>query len=299
MSVRIAVVACALAALASPPARGAFPPGGDAPGACAGAFWADVVGTGTVDVVWGRFAPERIYGLAEADTLIGSHTRASCLFGGSGSDQLFLGQGGGVALGEEGRDLIVGSPKSDALAGGDSSDAIFGGAGHDVLRGDAATDALDAGPGDDALVTDDGNPELVTCGEGEDIVYADRADVLFGCERWRLTGPPLRQRHLDRDVGRARTTFRANFVSPERAPRGRFRVMVASPECGGPHQLARSRALRRGQRTTLRLRPPGGRWCAGAYVGAIIRSAPCPTGLRCPTRPPAQPLAWLAFVVKR
>ena len=293
--------ACALATLSASPAltRAEFEPGREAPGACAGEFWTDVVGSTAVDLVWGRLAPERIYGLSDADTLIGSPTRASCLFGGTGSDSLYLGAGGGVALGEAGRDLLVGSPKSDALAGGGSGDVILGGAGNDVLRGDAATDAMDAGPGDDAIVADDGLPEVVACGPGSDTVFADRSDVLLDCEKWRLTGRPLLQRHLDRARGGRRTAFKAGFVSPENAPPGRFRVIVAAPGCEqGPVEVARSPRLRRGARTTLRLRPPAGGWCPGAYVGAIVRSGPCPAGMRCPARPPAQPLAWLAFVIR-
>jgi hypothetical protein len=56
--------------------------------------------------------------------------------------------------------------------------------------------------------------------------------------------------------------------------------------------------LRRGQHTRLRLEPPAGGWCPGAYIGTIVRSAPCPPRMHCPTRPPAEPLAWLAFVIR-
>lgn len=295
------VLAALLAALALVPvaARAGYQPGGPTPAACTGALWSEKIGTLGLDIVVGAARPERLYGLTGTDWLVGSDTRASCMFGGQGNDVLTLGRGGGVALGEWGRDLLVGSGKTDALSGGKGPDTILAGAAADVLRGGAGVDGFDAADGDDLVQSVDGVAEVVDCGAGADTALADRADVLLGCEAWRLEGRPLARRLLDRARGGRGATFAANFVSPERAPPGLFRVIVAAGGCAqGAIEVARSPALRRGQRAVLRLRPPGGRWCRGAYAGAIVRTPPCPPRVVCGAQPPAEPLAWVAFVIR-
>lgn len=305
MGSRFAMLLITLGLLAAPAsagerARGAgFTPGGDAPMMCSGEIWTDRVGTPDIDVVWGERRPQRLYGLSGTDWLIGSDTRASCLFGGDGNDVLVLGTGGGIAIGEEGRDLIHGATKTDGLSGGPGEDKLKGGPAGDVLRGDEGLDMLVGQGGDDILDARDGVPEIVDCGPGADTALADRSDVLMGCERRHLRGRALPLRKLNRRKGGSRTVFKARFVSPEWAPRGRFRVLVAAPGCEqGRIQVARSRALRRGQHAVLRLRPPRGGWCPGAYSGAIVRTTPCPAGEACPGPPPPEPLARLGFLVR-
>ena len=299
MRSRCITLLCALALVAPASASAEFLPGGPAPAICTGAFWTDLVGTAASDLVVGHTRPQRIYGLSDADFLVGSHTRASCLFGGTGSDSLYLGRGGGVVLGEEGRDLLMGSAMSDALTGGPSGDVLVGGDADDVVRGDEAVDTLHGGAGADVVLAQDGLAEVVDCGEGDDLAYADRADVLFGCEGWKLDGPPLRQKRLGQRSGRTSTVFRGSFTAPIDAAAGRFKVLVAGARCGAPVTAWSSPAVRRGRVIGMELRPPEGGWCRGPHVGALIRENPCPPQALCPAASPATPLAWLAFGVRR
>ena len=296
---RLAGILFAVLAVAAPSAQAGYRPGQAAPGSCSGAMFSDSVGTLAAEMLAGGRKPQRIYGLTGADWLVGSPTRASCLFGGQGDDVLTLGTGGGIALGEDGRDLLTGSALIDALDGGDGGDTLIGGPAGDVLRGGRGVDALAGGPGDDLIEAADGRAEIVSCGLGADTVYGDRADVLLGCEKWRLKGPELRHKRLDRAVGNRRTVFAAPFSPPRAAPAGGYQVIVAAGGCAGDPVVAwTSPALKRGESDALILSPPEGGWCPGTYSGAVVYMPACPPRHACATPPPAEPLAWLAFVVR-
>jgi hypothetical protein len=296
---RLAGILLAVLAVAAPAAQAGYVPGGASPNACSGSFFSDRIGTLAAEMLAGERKPQRIYGLTGADWLVGSPTRASCLFGGQGDDVLMLGKGGGIALGEDGRDFITGSPLVDALDGGDGGDLLTGGDSGDVLRGGRGIDALEGGQGDDLLDATDGRAEIVSCGLGADTVYGDKADVLLGCEKWDLKGEPLRQKRLDTAVGGRRAVFAAPFTAPATVPAGGFQVIVAAGGCPGAPVVAwRSPALERGEGDALILKPPKGGWCPGTYSGAVVRAPACPKRHACAAPPPAEPLAWLSFVVR-
>ncbi len=299
MGVRPLTLALTLLALSAAPASAGYVPGGDLPGACQGEVFTDTIGTLTDDIVPGAGKPQRVYGLTGTDWLLGSDTRAACLFGGQGDDILTLGKGGGVALGEDGADWLTGSTKDDALSGGEGPDTMHGGGGADVLRGGRAIDGFDGGEGNDLLDSADGRPELVVCGAGEDTAMADGADVLMGCEKRSGVGKLLRRKQLVDHEGGARSVFRLRFVVPEAAGAGEYKVLLAGPSCwDGLREAAGWGAVRTGQVTRLGMRPPTGGWCKGPYAGTIVRARPCPEGRTCATPRPVEPLAILSFLVK-
>ena len=76
-----------------------------------------------------------------------------------------------------GSDVVWGKGGSDELRGGRGSDRLAGGNGGDVLLGSA---------GDDLFSARDGWVDTISCGEGFDVVVADRRDhVSADCERVR------------------------------------------------------------------------------------------------------------------
>ena len=298
MGVRPLATALILLALSAATAHAGYVPGGETPGACNGPFFSDTIGTLEDDIVPGAGKPQRVYGLTGTDWLLGSDTRAACLFGGQGDDVLTLGKGGGVALGEDGADWLTGSTMDDALSGGNGPDTLQGGAGSDVLRGGRGVDGFDAGAGNDLLDSADGRPELVVCGDGDDTAVADGVDVLMGCEKRGGVGKLLRRKHLSAESGGKRTTFRLRFVGPEAAGAGEYKILLAGPSCWkGLREVTAWGAVRTGQVTNLGMRPPEGGWCAGPYAGAIVRARPCPEGRTCATPRPVEPLAILSFLV--
>ena len=293
-------IALTLLFLSAATAQAGYVPGGDLPGACRGENFTDTLGTLGDDIVPGAGKPQRVYGLTGTDWLLGSDTRAACLFGGQGDDVLTLGKGGGVALGEDGADWLTGSTKDDGLSGGAGPDTLNGGGGGDVLRGGRAIDGFDGGEGDDLLDSADGRPELVVCGPGNDTAVADGADVLMGCEKRTGVGPLLRRKQLEDDEGGARSVFRLRFVVPESAGAGEYKVLLAGPECwDGLREVAGWGAVRKGQVTRIGMRPPEGGWCKGPYAGTIVRARPCPEGRECVTPRPVEPLAILSFLVRK
>jgi hypothetical protein len=286
---------CALTATA----QAGYVPGQDVPGACKGDFFTDRIGTPADDAVPASGKAQRVYGLTGTDWMVGSDTRATCLFGGQGDDVLTLGKGGGIALGEDGADLLNGSSKDDALSGGEGPDIMTGGAGNDALRGGRGIDGFDGGDGDDLLDSADGRPELVVCGGGTDTAVADGADVLVGCERRGGVGKLLRRKHLLSENGGQWSIFRMRFVAPEAASAGQYRILLAGPSCWeGLRQAAALGDVRTGQVTRLGMRPPEGGWCAGPYAGTLVRERPCPPDRTCVAPRPVEPLAILSFRVK-
>jgi Ca2+-binding RTX toxin-like protein len=107
-------------------------------------------------------------------------------FGGPGNDTL---------TGTNGPDTLVGGPGSDDLEGLRGPDRLFGGPGDDLLfdgedRG-GARDILVGGSGDDILLPGQSVPrqDVANCGTGTDTAFADRTDIVIGCERV-LSRPP-------------------------------------------------------------------------------------------------------------
>jgi hypothetical protein len=83
---------------------------------------------------------------------------------------------------------MFGNEGDDRLSGGSGADRLTGGSGDDELEGGAGSDRLAGGSGDDRITSADDRRETVSCGAGRDVVRADRADRLSGCERVRTSG---------------------------------------------------------------------------------------------------------------
>lgn len=112
-------------------------------------------------------------------------TYRSQLVGREGNDVIEGGEGEDTAEGGDGADRVSGAGGRDALGGGADDDQLFGGAGPDVLQGGVGVDVADAGAGDDELRVRDGVADRALCGDGNDRVLADPADVAGveeGCE---------------------------------------------------------------------------------------------------------------------
>lgn len=253
---------CAAALLVPAAAAHAGVRPGSPPPICASDAFTDQVGTSAGERLTSTGPPQRLYALGGDDELVGSATRASCLFGGSGDDLLYLDAGGGVAWGEEGADVIFGSLFGDVFAGGTGNDTIL------------------ANDGDDKITSRDRLGELVLCGDGDDIVAGDRADVLVACESATLTGTGLPELvPVPRRTGR-RGAVRVTVTVPQTTRAGKYTLLLLTPAggrrcAGGPLQvgsLPRPNArVRRGQSVRVTLPAPELGWCSGTIRVAVLR----------------------------
>jgi hypothetical protein len=302
---RAVALAALLVAVLAAPAAASYAPGAP-PDVCAGNVFSDQIGTEGRDVLHAARRPERLWGLAGADVLRGSSTRASCLLGGRDSDILALGAGGGVAFGEHGSDLLTGSPLDDVLDGGSGNDSLLGGEGRDVMVGGDGADGYAAGAGDDLIASDDGRAEVVDCGDGADLVSADRSDALLGCEAAARSGPLLPELLPVPSAARRDQIVRVRFRAPEAATTGAYRLVLVrgphGPGCPAPGlELTRlpgwGSKILAGRRVTVGLRPPPGGWCTGEVFAVLVVARPCASVRGCAAAPPAQPLARVSFLV--
>ena len=101
----------------------------------------------------------------------------------------FGGPGNDILTGTNGPDTLVGGSGDDTLDGLPGPDQIFGGPGDDfVADGEdsgGARDILVGGSGDDTLLPGQFMPrqDVANCGTGIDTAFADRTDIVIGCER--------------------------------------------------------------------------------------------------------------------
>jgi hypothetical protein len=256
-----ALAAAVTLSLVAAPAPASIEPG-HPPATCAGNVFADQIGTQRANRMKATAGkPERLYGLGGDDRLRGAITRAACLFGGPGNDVLDLAGGGGVAYGEAGGDVFIGSEVNDQL---------FGGAGLDLF---------DAGDGDDRIESTDGRPEVVYCRDGNDLVTADRVDVLIACETVVVNGPDAERLHVGGRPAGPKETVEVAMEAPFAGRRGDYRVVLVTGALGadcvdGPVEIGRapqSGRIKAGQRLRLKVRPPRGeRWCSGAEKAAVL-----------------------------
>jgi hypothetical protein len=237
------------------------PPPAPPPAICRSAAFVDVVGTPGADRLAAFSRATRVWGLGGADRLTGSPARASCLLGGRGNDLLFLDGGGGVAYGNRGRDFVFGSDLGDVIDGGRDQDEVA------------------AGNGDDKVGSRDGRAEVVDCGPGADIVKADRADVLIGCESTNLAGKPLP--HVKVRPRRVGPSGSVRFKLPATAA---YRVLYID-SCRIPGEV-----VAQTHRRVVRLRRPALGWCPGRARLAVVRDPGY-------SLPPV-PVARLAFTVR-
>ena len=123
------------------------------------------------------------------------------LFGDGGNDVLFGNGGNDYVDGEDGDDELHGGPGDDQIYGRNDNDVILGNEGNDYLEGDRGDDTINGGPGndriygnlgidtiagdegDDRINVVDGLADKVSCGDGNDVVFADPADIVASdCE---------------------------------------------------------------------------------------------------------------------
>jgi Ca2+-binding RTX toxin-like protein len=94
--------------------------------------------------------------------------------------------------GGDGADTLTNSTSTaSTLSGGDGNDSLEGGSGSDTLRGNQGIDTLSGGAGDDFVDVRGDRGDIVNCGEGDDTVRADGADLVASdCETVDRGGAP-------------------------------------------------------------------------------------------------------------
>ena len=155
-----------------------------------------LLGNAGNDILGGGAGNDQLDGGAGDDILAGSDG-SDTLTGGDGNDtatyaasnagvQVVLdGKPGDGAPGENDNVMTenaVGSAADDGLIGNAGPNTLTGGDGNDRLLGGKGSDVLDAGAGDDIIQSLDGVKDNVACGDGEDGVVSDRADVRTKCD---------------------------------------------------------------------------------------------------------------------
>jgi PKD repeat protein len=120
------------------------------------------IGTDQDDIIYGTSGPDNIYG-------------------GNGSDIIYGDSGDDYIGGGNGEDIIFGEGGNDVIIGGNGRDELYGGEGDDELRGENGSDTLDGGPGADEISGDNGS-DSIYC-DGEDKIDGGRGkDEIIGCE---------------------------------------------------------------------------------------------------------------------
>lgn len=214
---------------------------------------------------------------------------------GEAGDDVILGQPGDDMLnGDDGSDIISGGVGDDRLRGGAGDDALYGKWGDDLLVGGGGRDLLSGAAGDDNIGSLDGRADRVSCGEGDDVVMADLADLVAAdCEIVEREEPraaahaaasaaaTTRDSQLDYDrLGPIRigmTLAEARRASGQ--PLAYADSIAARPGCGyanvQPRSLGVSLGVLRGVVVTIQLRrsPIGVRGGAriGDSLGALKR----------------------------
>ncbi|HXD59236.1 MAG TPA: calcium-binding protein, partial [Thermoleophilaceae bacterium] len=151
---------------------------------------------------------DRLYGGRGDDTLTGNPGLGKDrmfggpgndnITGGAGPDRLHGGDGNDVSNGGNGNDLMSGGKGDDQQHGGMGNDRIFANLGVDeswgddgnddlwaMARGDVqgpndtTGDTLHGGNGNDTFHVRDGEADNIDCGDGNDRVIADFADVIM------------------------------------------------------------------------------------------------------------------------
>jgi hypothetical protein len=175
----------------------------------------NLVGTSGNDTLTGSDGANTLEGGPGNDTLDGG-AGDDTLIGGLGADSFSGGEGvdtvsyadaiapvsasiDGVAndgLPAEGDNVqsdvenLVGGGAGDTLTGDDGANSLDGGPGNDTLDGHGGADVLTGGTGDDTITSRDDAVDQVACGDGADVVTADRTDVSSAdCETVALPDP--------------------------------------------------------------------------------------------------------------
>lgn len=112
----------------------------------------------------------------------GSHLFKSAdnVFGGSGNDQIYTGDGNDCADGGTNADYIDAGDGNDIVVGGTGVDTLYGGNGNDTIDGGTDNDYIEAGDGDDEV--DGGtNADTIEGNAGNDVLDGNAGnDLLYG-----------------------------------------------------------------------------------------------------------------------
>lgn len=173
------------------------------------------------------------------DDIIRATANVTSTLAGNGGDDALAGRESDAELsGGDGRDLLAGAALVNNLQGGDGNDTLIGlvaspfgtgsmdggagsdlvafaaenavawtintGAGPDVVLASGHGDTISAGGGPDLVNARNGVVDTVGCGAGPDLVFADREDVLSGCELVLRTAPPFGDPRVTPAITRAR-----------------------------------------------------------------------------------------------
>jgi Ca2+-binding RTX toxin-like protein len=143
----------------------------------------------------GTDGPDKLRGNNRADTLVGKGGN-DVLSGLAGRDQLLGGRGkdwllsGNKNFFGTGDKKLVAGPGNDGIHAGQGSDYVEAGAGNDLMidgsLSESSHDNFAGGEGNDVIIVNHtpAFEDRVVCGEGFDVVGADRKDVVASnCEK--------------------------------------------------------------------------------------------------------------------
>ena len=251
-----------------------------------------IAALGGADCLDGSGGSDGLDGGAGNDVLIAGTpapgSRGTQLRGGAGDDRLIGVEGDEEADGGEGSDSIQTGAGNDQIFDSgdqraDEEDRVDAGPGNDTIAVNHGPDAITAGEGDDMISAANGAMDAIDCGAGTDRVEADFNDTLSGCERG---APRNAVRSVSPRVGRRTTRFRVRFRRPLTVADDNstiFSIRVTPPpgtpcERSRPVEVWETSQQRLGRRLrSARLRPPGRRWCRGAYTGELYESFSSPS----------------------
>lgn len=134
-----------------------------------------------IDGLWlpENIVPAVVNGTDEDDVLA-AFGQYNFLFGGDGSDSLYIKGGAGWAWGGFGNDLLDGGKQGDHLLGGYGNDTVYGHSGNDVIRGGDGEDILWGEPGNDTILGGSGSDSIVG-GTGDDVIAGQYGnDTMIG-----------------------------------------------------------------------------------------------------------------------
>lgn len=234
-----------------------------------------LLGNAGNDILGGGGGNDQLDGGSGDDTLAGGGGSDS-LTGGDGTDTanyseadagvrvVLDGKPGDGASGENDSvdtENVTGGSGDDTLIGNGGANVLAGGGGNDRILGGDGVDAIDGGPGDDILQSLDGNKETVTCGDGEDGVVSDRADVRTDCDYIKYRPLAASATALHVSDGAVRAPVRCSPATAEGC-RGRLSLKAGRTTLGtltyrlisGRRWVAKVRLSRRGKRYVAKRR---------------------------------------------
>jgi Ca2+-binding RTX toxin-like protein len=148
----------------------------------------------------GTDGPDTLRGTNRADTLVGNGGNdvlsglagRDHLVGGRGKDWLLSGNKNFFGTGDK---KLVGGPGNDGIHAGEGSDYVEAGSGNDLMidgsLSESSHDNFAGGEGNDVIIVNHAPAfeDRVVCGEGFDVVGADRKDVVApNCEKVGIIG---------------------------------------------------------------------------------------------------------------